>query len=217
MSTVQTESRPAPPPPPPPQPVAAVLAWLFPGAGHLYLGHTRRAILICLGVLGLFSGGLFVGGISCVDRKEAYFWYLGQAMTGPIALGVDYVHQHWFKALSETSFGNVRDTDDLERMMRGSMQSPRPGEIRVIRERSILDKATGKRTTVRLPVFAPAPAGEPPPYVKSLGRVNELGTLFCTIAGFMNLICIVDAAQLHRRDRRKNAGTRAMPATGGAA
>lgn len=33
----------------------------------------------------------------------------------------------------------------------------------------------------------------PPAYRHSLGRVNELGTLYCTLAGVLNLLAILDA------------------------
>lgn len=30
------------------------------------------------------------------------------------------------------------------------------------------------------------------PYVRSIGRVNEMGTLFCAMAGLLNLLVIID-------------------------
>ena len=42
--------------------------------------------------------------------------------------------------------------------------------------------------------FASAGPGQGPPNKKSLAKVNELGTLFATIAGMMNLIAVIDAA-----------------------
>jgi TM2 domain-containing membrane protein YozV len=143
------------------QGVAALLAIVLPGLGHFYLGENRRGMYVALGVLGLFFGGMLIGGIDVVDRQEDSIWFLGEALVGPVAFGVDWVHQNEFKVLD----GQVR-------------RSAQPGERR--------DPATG----------APVPAGpgQGPPNIKSLGRVNELGTLYCTIAGMLNLICIIDAA-----------------------
>jgi hypothetical protein len=168
---------------------ALVLGWLLPGAGHLFLGQVRRAILICVGVLGLFFSGLFVGGIDVVDsglvvsntfRKVTgskspqlvtpdgdAIWFVGQAFTGPVALVVDVVHQHRFKVI-----------DPAEPRI---LRSARPGEGR--------DPATG---------FAIAGT---PPATKSLARVNEVGTLFCTLAGLLNLIAMIDAGWNHRPRR----------------
>lgn len=38
-----------------------------------------------------------------------------------------------------------------------------------------------------------------PPYVKSIGKMNELGTLFSTVAGMINVIVILDAGWPTRR------------------
>jgi len=125
----------------------------------------------------MFMAGLFIGGIDCVDRKEDFVWFLGQSLNGPIAFGVDYVYQNHFK---------VRDT------VGGPPRSTRPvfqgGKFAYFEGR---DPQNGLAT-----VQAP---GKPPPNVKSLGHMNELGTLFTTIAGFMNLICIIDAGLGRRR------------------
>ncbi len=135
------------------EPIAALFAVLLPGAGHYILGETRRALLIAAGVLGLFFGGIFIGGIDVIDRKEDRIWFLGQALVGPVAFGVDYLHQQHFK-IRESVPGGER------------LRSPNPDEN--------------------------------PRSRKSLGRMNELGTLFAAVAGMLNLIVIIDAAY-HRR------------------
>lgn len=185
---------------PPFQPVAAALAWVFPGAGHLFLGHRQRALFICIGILGLFASGLLIGGISVIDRRDNFFWFLGQALVGPITLAVDYAHQNHFKAYGPDEAAAIRHSSDLKALPR---RGPRPGETRIITERKLVDGPT-----VRLPAFRPAdPAnGERPPYVRSLGRAAELGILFCTIAGFLNLIAMLDAAWRRRADPDRAGG-----------
>lgn len=95
-----------------PQPVAGVLAFLFPGLGHAFLGEPKRAVLIAVGVLSLFFGGMLIGGIDVVDRREDFWWFAGQAGVGPVAFGVDWVHQNRFK---------VQEPG-------GAVRSPLPGE-----------------------------------------------------------------------------------------
>ncbi len=150
-------------------PIALVLACVLPGLGHWYLGEKKRAILIASGVLGLFLGGMLIGGIDVVDSKEDTIWFVGEALVGPLAFGADYYHQHQLKV-------HVRDGQG-----RDVTRSAYPTEIRNP------DGTPG--------VAAP---GQNPPNIKSLGRMNELGTLFSTIAGMMNLIVIIDAA-VHRK------------------
>lgn len=123
-------------------PLPGLLAIIFPGAGHFFRGEPRRAFGIAAGVLGLFFGGLLIGGIDVVDSKEDRLWFVGQAMVGPVAIITDQIHQ---KALKVDG------------------QLPEPG------------------TVANLPA------------TRSIGKVNEIGTLFATIAGMMNLIVILDA------------------------
>lgn len=92
-------------------PAAAIAAAVFPGAGHYVLGERRRAAAIASGVLGLFFGGLLIGGIDTVDRQEDGWWFLPQALVGPLAFGVDSLHQ------------NLKVHDGM-----GPPRSPRPDE-----------------------------------------------------------------------------------------
>lgn len=165
------------------QPFAAILAFIFPGAGHLFLGYHQRATAIAAGVLGLFLGGMLIGGVDVVDRKEDFIWFLGEAFVGPVAFGVDAYHQTFLKAY------------DPEKLGQGTLlkRSAHPDEAREVRTVPVFDRATRSERPMTLPVFRPALPGEKPPNSKSIGRVNELGTLFCTIAGMLNLICMIDA------------------------
>lgn len=149
------------------QPAALIAAFIFPGLGHYLLGYTRRAAFIAASILGLFTTGLLIGGIDVVDRQENPVWFAGQAIVGPIAFGVDWIHQNHLKVI-----------DPRTRRPR----SPLPDEG-------------------RNPDGSPRPLnpGEQPPYAKSLGKVNDIGTLFAAVAGMLNLIVITDASFRTRR------------------
>ncbi|MCL4220170.1 MAG: hypothetical protein KJZ65_02250 [Phycisphaerales bacterium] len=184
---------------------AGILGLLFPGAGHLYLGQRRRGVLACIGVLGLFLGGLLIGGIDVVDRKEDKWWFLGQALVGPLTFAVDYYHQNHLKAYpldpAEVANGRVR-ADRLAQLPRRSLM---PGEKRAVGKVEIVapsreSDAQGRSSarfsagqTVRIAYAVPAGAGEGPPNTKSIGRMNELGMLSVTIAGMLNFIIFLDA------------------------
>jgi TM2 domain-containing membrane protein YozV len=175
------------------QPVAAVLAVLIPGLGHAYLGETRRGAYIALGVLGLFFGGLLIGGIDTVDRKEDKVWFFGQALVGPIAFGVDAVHQNFFKGYEPSA---LRSTADLAKAKK---RNPNPDETIRVETVPLTSGASPVASGVSVRVLRPAGPGERPPLTTSLGRVNEIGTLYSTIAGMLNLIVIIDAAYRGRR------------------
>ena len=77
---------------------AAALGWVFPGLGHVVLGQARRGVLAGTGVLILFVGGLLVGGLDAVDRKEDQLWFIGQAGAGPIAFAAAYANESIIKS-----------------------------------------------------------------------------------------------------------------------
>lgn len=147
-------------------PAALVLAIIIPGLGHMVRRQRWRGAWISAGVLSMFVGGILIGGIDVIDSKEDRVWFLGQALVGPLAFGVDYIHQSHMKVI---------DPEE-----RGILRSAYPTE--------------GRDPATRLPI-----PGGTPPNTKSIGRVNELGTLFATIAGMVNLIAIVDAGFPTRR------------------
>lgn len=136
-------------------PLAGVLACILPGLGHAFLGDVLRGAYICLGVMGLFLGGMLIGGIDVIDRKEDGWWFVLQAGVGPVAFAVDSIHQKSFK----------------------------------------IPVSQGGRTSYR--TASPDPAQNPGNAIakssKSLGRVNEVGSLFAALAGMLNAIAVIDA------------------------
>src|SRR5438105_10845450 len=47
-------------------PIAALLAWLWPGAGHLYQRRYAKGLLFMVCILGTYFFGLALGGGQCV-------------------------------------------------------------------------------------------------------------------------------------------------------
>ena len=163
-------------------PLAALAAIAFPGAGHLVLGQTWRALGAAAGVLGLFFGGLLIGGIDVVDSREDPVWFYGEALVGPIAWGVNYAHQHHFKAMGPQDIsGNPAQFAKRPQILRSGY----PGEVRFKNDQGVWSWRPATQAEIA--------AGEGPPNQKSVARVNEIGTLYATLAGMLNLIIILDA------------------------
>ena len=150
-------------------PLAGLAALIFPGAGHLVLGRSKRAFLACVGVMGLFLFGLLIGGIDAIDSKSDRIWFFGQTLVGAPTVVVNYIHQSQFKA-----------ADPNNRVIRSGF----PGEQRVIMNDQ--------------PVWQPLTQdqiaqGLGPPNVPGLGRINEIAMLSIVLAGMLNLIVFLDA------------------------
>ena len=69
--------------------LAPILAWVFPGLGHWYLGHRRRARLIATGIGVMYVSGLLIGGLDVIDRRGDRLWYYGQFLAGPVTPALD--------------------------------------------------------------------------------------------------------------------------------
>jgi hypothetical protein len=165
-------------------PKGLIFGVLLPGAGHMATGQMARGLLIAAGVLGLFFGGIFIGGIDVIDSQEDRIWFVGEALVGPLAFAIDGAHQNLFKAYDPSIMG-IANVAELEKAQK---RSAYPDEMRVMRTLPLPGRS------VTIPVFTAATPGSGPPNKKSIAKVNELGTLFATIAGMMNLIAIIDAA-----------------------
>lgn len=65
---------------------AALLAWLWPGAGHLYQRRYAKGILFMVCILGTFFFGLTLGGGQCVyasfSRNDLRWQYVCQLGVG---------------------------------------------------------------------------------------------------------------------------------------
>lgn len=149
--------------------LAGVAAAALPGLGHIVRGRTKRGVLAMIGVLGLFAYGLLIGGVDAVDSREDRIWFYGAAMVGPVAFGVDWVHQHRFKALDPDS---------------QALRSGKPGEVR---------DTTGGTPTWRPASDEALASGVGAPNRPGLGRLNEIAMLAIALAGMLNLIVILDA------------------------
>lgn len=173
------------------QPVAGLLALVLPGLGHAWLGSIKRGVLIAAGILGLFFGGLLLAGLDAVD-SGLYFankvrtfqgktphqseggdpiWFAGQMFVGPVAFAVDAVHQYGFK-----------------------IREPIAGNGEAFRFRPPLPDEQRQESGPTVGMSNGRNPGNVPSYRRALGRVGEIGTLACMIAGLLNLIAVIDAS-----------------------
>ncbi|NBQ13956.1 MAG: ThuA domain-containing protein [Proteobacteria bacterium] len=74
-----------------------ILNWVFPGLGHIALGYRRRGVIAMVAILGMFAGGLLIGGLDAVDSVEDAPWYIAQSANGPIAFAADLANQQLLK------------------------------------------------------------------------------------------------------------------------
>lgn len=143
--------------------VAATLAWLIPGLGHIYQGRTGKGLLLMVCILGTFLYGLFA---------------LGQGRVVYAAWGPQHRRPHYFSqiavglpalpALVQAS----RARNDRKFLFGGVMAPPSfPGQ----RHTANPDNPTEHELH------------------RQLHRYWDLGTVYTMIAGLLNVLAIYDA------------------------
>lgn len=65
---------------------ALLLAWVVPGAGHVYLARYGRAAVYALSVIGIFAIGLALGGLATVSVVGHKWAFLLQIFDGPLTI-----------------------------------------------------------------------------------------------------------------------------------
>lgn len=159
-------------------PHAAVAGWILPGLGHLILGQKKRGIILCITIVALWLSGMFIGGISVIDKYDRLdsdasstkparsWWFFGQAMIAPSFI-VDAVRSR-MAASHAAKLGLAGNAN------------PRG-------------------------LILPEDSANPmitPPYEPSFGRVAEQGTLYTALAGMLNLLAIIDVLYCDPKARR---------------
>lgn len=171
--------------------LAAFLAWLIPGLGHLYQRRTAKGILFMACILGTFLYGLFALGGGKVVYASApgqtpYRWqYWCQLGAGLPALPA-LVQRERFKQ-DKPALWSAADPP-LQRLM----APPRSAE-------QYVDPDTGR--TEYQPFTSPDQQGNTVVHPDELAKWNhdlhhffELGTVYTMIAGLLNVLVIYDAA-----------------------
>jgi hypothetical protein len=166
--------------------LAAFLAWLLPGLGHVYQGRAGKGVLFFVCILGTFVYGMWLGGgrvvyasstqvlaskFPFISREFAERWqYACQVGVGVAALPA-YV-QTW------------RYESGREPLAQGFMRPPRK-QLPDGKNFTSSDQTDDSRTVVHPDELAK--------WNYDMGDLFELGTVFTVIAGLLNILAIYDA------------------------
>ena len=166
--------------------LAGLLTFVLPGAGHFYQGRIGKGIVFCVCVLGLFIYGLVLSSGDVGWGRAVYwkwtsddhrFYFLGQGCIGAPAL----------PALIQAN----RVKNGEAPLLHGFMAPP-------ISSRYVVNNH-GKLEYANLSAESLAEQNSKYNFTfhqirKTLNKNFELGTLFTTIAGLLNLLVAFDAA-----------------------
>jgi hypothetical protein len=165
----------------PPAPLVAIAAWLLPGAGYWLIGQRARGTTIGVCILGLFVIGLLVGGVRVIEVPG----YVNETGERHMIDVPGSAVRAW--ALQAAPLGELRDKP-------WSLPQAMTGPVAV---------AAGAWSVA---AAEPDPAnGGRPSGALTHARINEIGSLYLSVAGLLNLMAIIDAAHraVHLSERRR--------------
>jgi hypothetical protein len=161
--------------------LAAFLAWLVPGLGHIYQRRTGKGVLFFVCIVGTFFYGMYIGGgrvvyASTADVFSMRFlqdrWqYVCQVGAGLPALPA-LVQRQLLREHKKPLFG--------DNFMRPPYDVPPAGGQFISKDE------TDPNHTVQHP-------DELAKWNYDLGDYFEIGTVFTVIAGLLNILAIYDA------------------------
>lgn len=148
--------------------VAALLAWLIPGAGHLYQGRTAKGVLFFVCIMGTFAFGLVIGG-------------------GKVVYANSTTDQPWrWQYYCQAGVGLPAAPALLQKGRRANRPHPLLGKFMAppSNEQTEWKDDSGKVST------------QPNELAKWMVEQHpryEIGTVFTVVAGLLNILVICDA------------------------
>jgi hypothetical protein len=147
-------------------PLVALFGWLLPGGGYLLLGEIGRGVTICVSILFLFITGLLIAGVRVIE-VPGYDAESGKPLM-------------------------------LKNTGQWVMEAQPLTEIRN-KLWSVPQAMTGPVAIVAGAYSLHAASADPDHPGQQLGtithsRINEIGSLYLSVAGLLNLMAIIDAA-----------------------
>jgi hypothetical protein len=159
--------------------LAAFLAWLIPGLGHIYQGRTGKGVLFFVCIVGTFVYGLAIGQgrvvyASTADVFSREFLERWQFIC-QIGVGLPAMPA----LVQRERILNQKEPLVADWFMRPPYEAPPPGSAGFTTE-------DGAGNVIKHP-------DELAMWNYKLGDLFELGTVFTVIAGLLNILAIYDA------------------------
>ncbi|MEM7783945.1 MAG: DUF6677 family protein [Planctomycetota bacterium] len=177
--------------------LAALLAWIWPGAGHFYQRRFAKGFLFMICVLSIYFFGLALGHgrvVYASFRKNDIRWhFFAQIGAGAVT----------FPAIVQ----NIKTTDGADPYWVLCERFPENYHVVDKRFQEITPEinpenygSDPKDRTLKDGFMAPPPGPIDPDEVDTLGRWHfdykhyfDLGTVYTMVAGLLNLLAIYDA------------------------
>jgi hypothetical protein len=162
--------------------LAAFLAWLVPGLGHIYQGRTGKGILFFVCIVGTFFYGLYIGGGRVVYASTANMF------------SMQFLHDRW-QYVCQAGAGLPALPALVQRARLRENKPPLFGDnfMRPPRERPAEGEGSFQSVDQTDPSRVVIHPDELAKWNYELGDLFDIGTVFTVIAGLLNILAIYDA------------------------
>ncbi len=173
---------------------AALLAWLWPGAGHIYQRRYGKAMVFMICVLSTFFIGLGLGRGRVVyasfDRADFRWQYVCQLGAGAVTFPAvvqavktrDGGEPLW--VMAERYPEDTLDGQPFERIPEEVLADPQRRPERTLKD-GFMAPPAGPKYQDQMDVLGM--------WHYEMKHMFEIGTLYCVVAGLLNMLAIYDA------------------------
>ena len=165
--------------------IAVALAWLVPGAGHIFLGRKLRGILILVTIAATFWSGIAIGGVMTIDVRTERLWFAAGMLTG--------VHGLIGYERSEAENGRIDDELMKDPEFARNFTGLRMQLVGAPKEKAAAVLAEMEQYRNQYAGEILARDGH-----ALVSPQDTVARAYCGIAGLLNLMCIFDAFMLAR-------------------
>ena len=199
-------------------PLVAICAWLVPGSGYFLIGQMGRAIVIGTTIVLLFLAGILIAGVRVIEVPGFDVATGEKAMTTLTTEVVNPDHTTVTRAISEPLFDPVTHQPILDSMGNQKSGPARRWVLQVSVLGEIREKPWSVPQILAGPIAIAAgwcsidaahidPATNKPKGAITHARINEIGSLYLSVAGLLNLMAIIDCTwrASHLREKAEEA------------
>lgn len=171
---------------------ALPLAYLIPGMGHILLGERTRGVLFLVTIHLLFASGMLLAGVRAINPPDQPIWSYTQMLSG----------WPWFA--SRYAEQRVPRLDDLEREYNrefaeatgqhrssGDTVEPVPDSRPMTEEERVEHQKKVRESQERRAKFFQDFSARHP-YFNYSPKIQDIGAVYCGIAGMLNLLVMLD-------------------------
>jgi len=188
-----------------PLPVVAICAWLIPGGGYFVIGERARAVAAGVTIIALFLGGILIGGIRIMDPPGwGQYGYMAE-----LVQRFDRRRQQPEAAYTRVEPSSKDESREPQEENGDHVAGPalflQPttelGEKPWYVGQILCGPITLLASTISVNAAHPATGMSTETWPSSHSRSWEIGALYTSVAGMLNLLVIIDAA--HRAGLQK--------------